>query len=305
MDKNVKTFAVVGGMATLCITGVSVVAIMRDAAWVSAGIIVGIVCATITVIVPVAHSISVRLKRSGHEETEVGINIKTREPKEAGQRRVGHKMRKKGGGVLSILVVRSRPDYLYQSLGRDPETRAKHRRPRVVEYKPEIVADVIADGIIIQREFEKRGRRALVTHLESASKGEIVSALREKWDILHFDCVVGPEGQLCLEDGPIAPVALNQLLSGKDISLLVLMDCDSVKVVSTASAAGVGALIAVTRSLPVVIAEKFCYALYASLASGRTIAQSFSDAKAAASVEFGKTWDSNLFFVDGDTAIAF
>jgi hypothetical protein len=106
-----------------------------------------------------------------------------------------------------------------------------------------------------------------------------------------------------LDDGEIDPQTLRALLSNKNISLLVLMDCDSLKVVSSATSARVSTLIAVTGSLPVLAAEKFCYGLYRGIALKRPISDAFTDAKALAAVELTGTWDSTLFVLDGDSQL--
>jgi len=66
-------------------------------------------------------------------------------------------------------------------------------------------------------------------------------------------------------------------------------------------ASGVRALIAVTGSLPVLAAEKFCYGLYRGIALGHPLSAAFIDAKALAAVELTSTWDSTLFVLDGDS----
>jgi hypothetical protein len=75
MDKNVKIFALVGAFATLMISVVSVVAIIREASWASTGIIIGIIAATITIIVPVAQSIYLRFSHKGSTSTEAVVEI--------------------------------------------------------------------------------------------------------------------------------------------------------------------------------------------------------------------------------------
>jgi hypothetical protein len=201
-----------------------------------------------------------------------------------------------------VLVVYSRPTYLYEMLGTDPKKAKKVKRPTgLVEHKPEVVTDVEPDSSIIQRVFDEAGKRVLLRSLQDATKSDLASALREEWDIVHFDCVVGPQGQLMLDDGEIDPQTLRELLINKNIGLLVLMDCDSLKVVSSASSAGVSALVAVTGSLPVLAAEKFCYGLYRGIALNHHLGDAFTDAKALAAVELTSTWDSTLFVLDGDS----
>lgn len=307
MDKNVKIFALVGAFATLMVTIVSIIAIMREASWASTGIIIGIIAATITIIVPVAQSISLRFKHKGTESTEVVVGIQSRATiTDTAPAILPRDDKQKTQEMLTVLVVRSRPGYLYQALGKDPKKTKKRRKPQnVTEHKPEVITEVEPDNLIIQRAFDQVGKRALIKSLEGVTKADLASALGEKWDIVHFDCVVGSQGQLFLEDGQIQPQTLKELLASKGIKLLVLMDCDSVKVVSTAASAGIGALIAVTGSLPILVAEKFCKTLYSGLAKGYNIGQAFINARTAASVEFEGLWDPNLFFVDGDQSISF
>lgn len=205
-------------------------------------------------------------------------------------------------GPPRVLVVYSRPKYLYRMLGKDPNKVKKVKRPtHLIEHKPEVVTDVEPDSTIIQRVFDEIGKRILLRSLQDVTKSDLASALREEWDIVHFDCVVGPQGQLMLDDGEIDPQTLRELLINKNISLLVLMDCDSLKVVSSASSAGVSALVAVTGSLPVLAAEKFCYGLYRGIARNYSLSDAFTDAKALAAVELTGTWDSTLFVLDGDS----
>lgn len=79
MDKNVKIFALVGAFATLMISVVSIIAIIREASWASTGIIIGIIAATITIIVPVAQSISLRFSHKGTKSTEAVVEIQGKE----------------------------------------------------------------------------------------------------------------------------------------------------------------------------------------------------------------------------------
>jgi hypothetical protein len=75
---DTKTFAIVGALATICVTIISIFAIIYQASWTMTGIIVGIICATITVIIPVTQSISLRLKRKKKDDsTEVDVGIKS------------------------------------------------------------------------------------------------------------------------------------------------------------------------------------------------------------------------------------
>jgi len=203
-----------------------------------------------------------------------------------------------------ILVAHSRPEYLYKMLGKDPKKVKRVRKPaNRIEHKPEVITDVEPDSSIIQRVFSEAGKRVLLRSLQNATKSELAAALREEWDIVHFDCVVGPQGQLMLDDGEIDPQTLRELLVNKSISLLVLVDCDSLKVVSSANSAGVSALIAVTGSLPVLAAERFCYGLYRGIALNYTLRNAFTDAKALAAVELTNVWDSTLFVLDGESGL--
>ena len=208
-------------------------------------------------------------------------------------------------GGPAVLAIRSRPKYLYDMLGRDPESVVRHRRPAGrIEHKPEIVTLVTADGDIIEREFNAQSRSLDLKKLDSVTKQQLAKVLSKSWDIIHFDCVVGPEGELFLDDGKIQPSTLGQLLKGKSTKLVVLMDCDSVKVVANASGAGVSALIAATGSVPVIAAENFCRALYSTLAKRERLGIAFSNAVDAAAVELG-IWDPSLFFLDGDNRLVF
>ena len=202
-----------------------------------------------------------------------------------------------------ILSVYSRPEYLYKMLKKDPKNVKKIKNPAsVAEHKPEVLTDVEQDSSIIQRVFDEVGKPVLLRSLNNATKSDLASALRDGWDVVHFDCVVGPQGQLYLDDGEISPQTLREILVHKNIGLLVLMDCDSFKVVASANSAGVNALIAVTGSLPVLAAEKFVYGLYKGLALKYTVADALADARAITSVELMDNWDLTLFVLDGDSA---
>jgi len=205
-----------------------------------------------------------------------------------------------------ILVIHSRPDYLYKALGKDPKNVQKVKNPTAIrEHKPEVITDIEPDSSIIQHVFDETGKRMVFKALSNSTKSDLAMALRSEWDIVHFDCVVGPNGQLFLDDGDISPQSLQELLSDKKVKLLVLMDCDSLRVVSSATSAGVKALIAVTGSLPVLAAEKFCFGLYKSIAAEKSLMDSFADGKALASIELGNSWESSLFVLDGDSSLKF
>jgi hypothetical protein len=75
MRHEIKIFAVVGSLATICVTLVSLYAISKNAEWANIGIIVGIICATITVIIPVTQHILFRFKSSSDGSKEIGFNI--------------------------------------------------------------------------------------------------------------------------------------------------------------------------------------------------------------------------------------
>lgn len=247
---------------------------LRDPIWQ----FIGVVVATILFIVPIAYQRLKRWKECSHVASRAGL------PR--------------------ILVVHSRPEYLFKMLGRDPKKVKKARRPaNRTEHKPEVITDVEPDSSIVQRVFDEAGKQILLRSLQNATKSDLAVTLREEWDIVHFDCVVGPHGQLMLDDGEIDPQTLRELLVNKNVSLLVLMDCDSLKVVSSANSAGVRALIAVTGALPVLAAEKFCYGLYRGITLNHTIGDAFTDARALAAVELTDVWDSTLFVLDGESEL--
>ncbi len=64
-----------GTIATICVTAVSLYAISKNAEWTSIGIIVGIIGATITVIIPVTQHILFRFKGSSGGSKEINFNI--------------------------------------------------------------------------------------------------------------------------------------------------------------------------------------------------------------------------------------
>ncbi len=78
--KDVQRIIVfVGALATVCITIVSVVAIVRGAEWAAAGIIIGVVCATICAIIPVTQAISLKLQGKSTNSTTLNVGITTHE----------------------------------------------------------------------------------------------------------------------------------------------------------------------------------------------------------------------------------
>jgi hypothetical protein len=111
MDQNVKTLSLVGALATICVSIVSVVAIIKDASWATAAMIVGIVCATITVIVPVSQSVSLRIKRKQQENiTEVDVGIRSQDNthnfqnvSQQNEQSLGNSRIDKGEAILKIL----------------------------------------------------------------------------------------------------------------------------------------------------------------------------------------------------------
>jgi len=78
MDKNIKVFAAVSAFATLCITVVSLYAINRDASWASFGIVVGILGACITIAVPIASAIRLKMRQGRDGDAEVDFAFQGR-----------------------------------------------------------------------------------------------------------------------------------------------------------------------------------------------------------------------------------
>lgn len=79
-EKDVeRTIVFVGALATVCITVVSVVAIVRGADWAATGIVVGVVCATICAIIPVTRAISLKLHGKSPNSTTLDVGISTHE----------------------------------------------------------------------------------------------------------------------------------------------------------------------------------------------------------------------------------
>ncbi len=75
MKHEIKIFAIVGLIATICVTSVSLYAISKNAEWANIGIIVGIVCATLTAIIPVTQHILFRFKSGSDGSKEFGVDI--------------------------------------------------------------------------------------------------------------------------------------------------------------------------------------------------------------------------------------
>lgn len=208
---------------------------------------------------------------------------------------------------LKILAVRSRPTNV-SPYGEELPKEQKTRDPGTIEYKPEYYTDVEPDSSIIQKAFDEAGKTPAIRIINNATKSDLANALTQNWDIVHFDCVVGSNSvtaQLYLNDGPLSPSTLKELLDAANIKLMVLMDCDSLKIVSSSFSADVKTLIAITGSVPVLVAEKFCYGFYRSIARGHTVGKAFEDAKSLAAVELPAIWDPTLFVLNGDTSLSF
>ena len=73
----------------------------------------------------------------------------------------------------------------------------------MAEHKPEVLTDVEQDSSIIQRVL-MRWKPVLLRSLNTFDD-QTGFALRDGWDVVHFDCVVGPQGQLYLDDSEISP----------------------------------------------------------------------------------------------------
>jgi len=81
MDKNIKIFALLSAFGTLCITIVALYAINQDASWASFAIIIGIIGAIITIAVPVANTIKVRMKQGSKGDSQFDMHIERDMPK--------------------------------------------------------------------------------------------------------------------------------------------------------------------------------------------------------------------------------
>jgi hypothetical protein len=208
---------------------------------------------------------------------------------------------------LKILIVRSRPAYLFSDREELSE-KQKTRSLGFVEYKPEHYTDVQSDSSVIQRAFAENGKTPAIRIIENAEKSDLAEALTQNWDIVHFDCVVVSNkisAQLCLDDGPLSPSTFSELLNDANIKLMLLIDCDSLKMVSSSFSANVKTLVAITGSVPVLVTEKFNYGFYRSLARGRKVEKAFEDGKSLAAVELPALWDPTLFVLTGDESASF
>ena len=85
MDSNAKVFAAVSAFATLCITLVSLYAINKDASWASFGIVVGIMGACVTVAVPVASAIRLKMRQGREGDSEVDFAFEAQSAEHAGK----------------------------------------------------------------------------------------------------------------------------------------------------------------------------------------------------------------------------
>lgn len=207
---------------------------------------------------------------------------------------------------LKILIVESRPKWLKEKLGQTEKVEPQ-KSNGIVETKPEYKTLVVKESVTISKAFHSNSSNVIIETISNgeATKENITLSLRKKWDIVHFDCVVDPNAQICVSDGTIHPQALREILKNKKISLLVLMDCDSLQIAVSALNVGVKALLAITDSIPVNAAEQFCKGFYSEIANGKTLSEGFIAGKELASVEFDKNWIDELFVLDGDSDIFF
>jgi len=206
---------------------------------------------------------------------------------------------------VKILVIRARPKWLMEMLRRTGEVAKTRNYP---ELKPEYVSDVETDDKIVKRVFSERESRneCTIKILNPATKSDVAEALLEKWDIVHFDCVIAsPNARLCLDDGMIEAHAMREILKDKEIRLLVLMDCDSLQIALTTKAIGVENMIAITRSLPVLAGERFTQGLYGAIEKGLSLDKSFQAGKQLASTEIERDYVEQLFVFEGNSEFEF
>nr|VFK54111.1 MAG: hypothetical protein BECKTC1821F_GA0114240_100412 [Candidatus Kentron sp. TC] len=80
-----KSFRVIGVFATTCVTVVALYAIYSNAEWAGTGIVVGMVCATLTVIAPIAQHVFLRFRSQADGSKAVDVEVLREHPSSIGE----------------------------------------------------------------------------------------------------------------------------------------------------------------------------------------------------------------------------
>ena len=139
---------------------------------------------------------------------------------------------------------------------------------------------------VISTALDAAGAKAQIDLLQQATRQSLLSALRNRYHILHLIANVAPDGTIALADGSLSPDAFQYLLKDKGLRVLVLSSCNSVSVVSALREAQVPALIAATDTLRVDVADRFDEVFYGALGKGALVSEAFRLAQETIRIEF-------------------
>lgn len=174
---------------------------------------------------------------------------------------------------LRILVITSRP--LIDAAG-----------------NPISLLDVEEERRRISTGLKRAGVAAHVHFLPEATTGEVKTALRDKWDVVHFTGHGTEDGRLVLEDRLGAAHFLSkeetaQLFTGQQAPLVVLSACHSQIIGQGLLGVGVPTVVAVDASKPIADRAAIIFAehFYSALAKGWNIQKAFDEAQRAVALD--------------------
>jgi predicted ATPase len=160
------------------------------------------------------------------------------------------------------------------------------------EGHPIALLDVTEERRRIEAGMARAGGAAHVHFLPEATAGEVHSALRDEWNVVHFTGHGTIDGSLLLEDGLGVAHALTKseaarLFIGRQTPLVVLSACYSETVGRELHAAGIPAVVAVNARVPIADLAAIIFAahFYAALARGWGVRRAFNDAQRAVSLD--------------------
>lgn len=176
-------------------------------------------------------------------------------------------------GPLRILVITSRP--LVDATD-----------------NPISLLDVEEERRRISIGLKRAGVAARVHFLPEATTGEVKTALRDNWDVVHFTGHGTEDGRLVLEDGLGAAHFLSkqetaQLFTGQQAPLVVLSACHSQIIGQGLLGVGVATVVAVDASKPIADRAAIIFAehFYSALAKGWSIQRAFDEAQRAVALD--------------------
>jgi hypothetical protein len=158
--------------------------------------------------------------------------------------------------------------------------------------QPIALLDVAQERRRIEIGLERAGNMARVHFLPEATTGEVQSALRDVWNVVHFTGHGTVDGSLLLEDGlgvahMLTKREMAQLFAGRHTQLVVLSACFSETVGRELHAAGVPAVVAVYARVPIADRAAIIFAahFYAGLSRGWDVQRAFDDAQRAIALD--------------------